>query len=62
MAILTEIAAQVSLGIAGQIEQRVRVVLNDKPIFMPGYMWEKMCRTVISLQYYPVKVTGRAVK
>jgi hypothetical protein len=52
---LEEILAQVNIGIAGQIEQKIRVILNDKPALMPDFIWEKMCQTVISMDYYPIK-------
>jgi hypothetical protein len=58
MDLLDDFTAKVSMGIAGQIEQRVRIIINDKPKRMSKSNWESICRKVISVQYYPVRLSA----
>ena len=57
--ILDDFTAKISMGIAGQIEQRIFIVLNDKPKYMPDMVWAKMVKTVLSIQYHQIVIKGR---
>jgi hypothetical protein len=43
---------------AGLIEQKIRLVLNEKPSWLPESVWFRLIKLLIRIEYQPIVITS----